>query len=536
MARRWLIALGLVTAIPAPATAAPPWTPPISLATNVAALQGGGASIAPLADGEVVVAYQEEATPGSGVFLATVTTSGVGVPIPLDPLGRSPRVASDPAGAAVIVWIRPDGLYAVLRGADGTLTAPRRILDVAADQEVRRFDLATAGRTVGGGLRAVVVALVDNNALYAQDTSSGSVVATRLDSGAWAGPITLASGLRNPLDVDVAAAASGAAAAAWGDTADGVAGTVVVARMTSTGTWRDIARVGGRTARDIEVTLDETGGSTVAWVQRGPGPNRLLTRTRPPIGRYGDAVQVATGQIEQVSLGSDAAGNVTMAWVKRTDTQSRLQTATRPAAGVWSSVGVLAVTSQTIPSVALTVNQRGDALAAWTMVDGVATANHYARYRRAGSVFGVREKTADTGDGRNTGAPVVSLAATAEGGAVLQVGTGDCCAQIAATVRTTAAIPLVSQLRLSANRLVGRRVVQVRFVLSRAGRVMVALRTDPRRPAALVIPVTGRAGLNVVNLDGGKVQLLPGNYTVSVGPTAHASDPGAVVRTLRRVR
>lgn len=535
MKPRRLLTLALVALAPAVATAAP-WGPPVLLGTNFSAIPGGDASIAPLADGEAVVAFQEQATPGSGVVLTTLTPLSEGPRIPLDPLGRSPRVASDPAGAAIVAWIGVDGLYAVLRGADGELTAPRRVLAVTPEQEVRMFDVATAGRTIGGGLRAVVVAIVDNTALYSQGGRTGSVVAMRLDSGAWTGLTTLASGLRNPVDVDVAATAAGAAAAGWGDGGQGVDGQVATARMTSTGTWRDIAKIGSRTALDVAVSATETGGSTIAWVQRGPGPNRLLTRTRPSIGRYSDAVQVATGQIEQVGLGSDAAGNLTMAWVKRTDTQSRLQNATRPPVGSWSSVGVLAVTSQRIPGVALTVNQRGDAIAGWTMLDATPTANHFTRYRRGGGAFGVRERTASIGDGHIAGLPVVSLAHTGEAGAVLQLGVDDKTARIGATLRSTAPIPTVSLLRLSSNRLVARGVLRVRFRMSRAGAVVLAVRPAERRPAALVVVLNGRAGVNVVPIDGGKVQLAAGKYVVSVGPTAHAADPGVASRALLRVR
>ena len=535
MTPRWLLMLALVALTPSVATAAP-WGTPVPLGTNFSTIRGGDASIAPLVDGEAVIAFQEEAPLGTGVVLTTLSPVSEGPRIPLDTLGRSPQVASDPAGAAIVAWIGVDGLYAVLRGADGELTTPRRVLAVTPEQEVRRFDVATAGRTIGGGLRAVVVAIVDNTALYSQGGRTASVVALRLDSGAWTGPTTLANGLRNPVDVDVATTAAGAAVVAWADGGQGVDGQVMAARMTSAGTWRDVARIGSRTAGDVAVSATETGGATVAWVQLGPGPNRLLTRTRAPIGRYGDAVQVATGQIEQVALGSDAAGNLAMAWVKRTDTQSRLQHATRPPVGGWSSVGVLAVTSQRIPAVALTVNQRGDAVAGWTMMDATPLANHFARYRRSGGAFGVRERTAPVGDGRVAGPPVMSLAHTGEAGAVLQLGADATSARVAATLRSVAPIPAVSLLRLSGTRLVGRGVIQVRFQLSRAGAVVLALRPAERRPATLVTIHNGRAGLNVVAIDGGRIQLPAGTYVVSVGSTAHASDPGVLSRTLRRVR
>jgi hypothetical protein len=271
-------------------------------------------------------------------------------------------------------------------------------------------------------------------------------------------------------------------------------------------------------------------------VQRGPGPDRLLTRTRGPAGRYGDTIQVATGTIGQVALGSDAANTLTMAWVKRTGTQSRLQNAIRPPAGPWGPVGVLAVTPAAIPRVALTVNQRGDAVAGWTMFGDSSVADHFARYRRGGGVFGGRERTAPAGGGRNAGAPVLSLAATGEAGAVLQLGGGNCCAEIAATVRATPPIPKVSDVGLSPTRLVGPAVVNLRFRLNRPGTVVVALRTGPKSPASAVLVVNGRAGRNVVPIDGARLPLPPGRYTVSVGPTARASDPGVVSRSVVRLR
>jgi hypothetical protein len=180
---KW-VALAVAALCPATAAAAPPWSPTTPLGTNVVELAGGSGSIAPLADGDALVAWQQEAAPGSGVRLATVTPMGLWPATNLDPLGRSPQVATNAADAAVVVWIGTDGVYAVLRGADGELTAARRILDVPPDREVRRLDVAAAGRTIGGGLRAVVVAILDNNALYAQGGGTGSVVALRLDSGA----------------------------------------------------------------------------------------------------------------------------------------------------------------------------------------------------------------------------------------------------------------------------------------------------------------------------------------------------------------
>jgi hypothetical protein len=536
MKPRWWLMLGLIALTPAVAVAAPPWSAPVLLGPTFIEIAGGEASVAPLADGDALVAFQDEGDSDAGVFLTTLTPVSEGPRILLDRQGRSPQVVSDPANAATVVWIGTDGLYAVLRGADGELSTPRRILAVAPDRDVRRFDVVAAGRTVGGGLRAVVVAIVDNAALYTQGGRTGNVVALRLDSGAWSAPVTLMNGLQNAVDVDVAATAAGSAAVVWADGGQSIVGQVFAARMTSTGAWRDIARVASRTALDVALSVTETGGSTVAWLQRGPGPDRLLTRTRPPLGRYGDAAQVATGQISQVALGSDAVGNVTMAWVKQTDTQSRLQTAVRPPVGNWSSVGVLAVTSQRIPGVALQVNQRGDAIAGWTMVTDAIVANHFARYRGAGSGFGARERTAPEGDGRNAGLPVLSLANTGEPGAVLQLGASNSQSDVAATLRKTAPIPIVSQLRLSTNRLVGSQVLEMRFRLTRAGNVVVAFRSAARRPAALVLNVKGRAGLNVVSIDGGRVQLPAGRYVVSVGPTAHASDPGVVSRPLQRSR
>lgn len=111
---------------------------PAHHARNERRRRGGGVgSIAPLADGVAVVAWQQAATPGVGVHRATLTPAGLGPSTSLDPLGRSPQVATDVADAAVASWIGTDGVYAVLRGADGEVTAPRRILDVAPDREGR---------------------------------------------------------------------------------------------------------------------------------------------------------------------------------------------------------------------------------------------------------------------------------------------------------------------------------------------------------------------------------------------------------------
>ena len=517
--------------------AAASWTNPGPLGT-VSALEGPppGVSVANASELAVVAAQLDRdpttVGPTGGVSLTSLGRNLVPTSFPLDPAGQTPKVALDPSGNGVVVWARADGLYAAGGGTLWSAVSPaRQILAIPPTRRVVRFDVKMAGAAFRR--RAVVVAILDNAAPYAQGGATGAVSYVLLDGNTVAKTGRLATGLANLTLVDVATTAAGGAFAMWGTTPDGSGGKAWVARMTEAGAWVGTVAVAFRTPRELAVAADETGASVAAWIQAGPGPDRVLTRSRGATGRYGPATQVATGTIRDLDLGVDAAGSATMTWIKQVDTLNRLQIASRPPTARWSPVGVLAVTPDQLPGVALDVNARGDAAALWTTFKGDSSADHFARVRRSGGTFGARERTAPNGDGRNVGAPAVSIDAAGAVVAGLTLGGGNCCADLAASFRAAPPTPTVSALRVTRERLEPLDRIRVAFRLSRPGRVVLAIRAAPGRPARLVQIVAGRAGLNEVIIDDTAARLRPGTYTVSVGLTTGRGDPGVKTALLR---
>jgi hypothetical protein len=293
-------------------------------------IPGGAESYAPAlamsAGGEQTVAWQDGASAGDPRTVWVADRDGGEAwrdvrQLPMyDPGGevdQGPSVAVDAAGNAVVVWTEADPGYgsAWLVASErraGTWSAPQRI-SVPAE-----YVLLAEHAVVASGSGSFVAAWADYSA------GLGSIDAETLSGGAWTGEQTVDTQPGVLYGASPVANSSGQASMLWSGTAD----EAVHAASLQHGSW---------------------------------------TLSDPP----GTHIQVVCFE-HQPSLGIDSAGETQALWLEAT---GQLTSETMAAGGDWLGDRKTLTTvpeSAYLLNMQIGVDREGDALAGWSILDGVS--------------------------------------------------------------------------------------------------------------------------------------------------------------------
>jgi len=290
--------------------------------------------------------------------------STLSVPATTYPRGdRAVQVAANAAGDVVAVWGQGVQVLAVrFSSADGRWT------------QAVGLGITNAA---GFAYNAPGVALDSaGNALVAW-TSANGIEATRYSAaaGSWAAPVSVSPAIY-PGEPGVATDAVGNAIVVWGDS-----GRIKIARYSrASETWgvpEDISD--GYLPR---LAMDAAGNALVMSA-RSNGPPGAIRAMRYSVasGTWGSVTELVTAVTQLDSppqIAMDAAGNAVSAWVAYTTGTPALVQAARftAATGLWGEVITLGGPAQRFVDVAVAAT--GDAVVAWSSVDGLARASRYS--------------------------------------------------------------------------------------------------------------------------------------------------------------
>jgi hypothetical protein len=409
-----LACLGCWLAVCGPAWAAPTWLGPTDLSPPGAFLTS--TSVAADSAGEVTAVWDQSTGAGQFVVAAEHPDSG-GWETPVylsdhSPEIGGPQVVVDPQGDATAVWSDNSVVKTATRPAGGTWGASV-ILSAASFSLEPEVPVPWVAANAADQAAAIWDSYDHNN-----DTDNTTVeAAVRSADGSWGTPIDLGSvgsGVAPRVVID----GQGNATAVW-NVNSGTQASVLAATRPAGGTWSTPVQLSatGEFAVQPQVAVDAQGGVTAVWVHDdGANSHIVQAAVRPAGGPWQSPVDVSavgeSGVDPEVAV--DAQGDATVVWdhydgAFSASTVYNVQTAVRPAGGAWQTPADLSTTS-TLPSdPQLTVNARGDAIAAWDLGDPAPDYYHTAQaaVRPAGGVWQAPVALAPTDVGSES--PVVAL-------------------------------------------------------------------------------------------------------------------------------
>jgi PKD domain-containing protein len=171
----------------------------------------------------------------------------------------------------------------------------------------------------------------------------------------------------------------------------------------------------GRYAVDAQLAVNDEGDAAAVWAYNDG--DTVYGAVRPAGGEFepsgGAALGIRTSLVRAGPVvGLDARGDTTAVWATGSFPNNfSVQAATRPASGSWSSPQTISTANTQPIGVALAVDPKGNAIAAWTYVKemGLGLA---AAFRPAGGGW---EAPREVASAANYGVPQVALAASGEG-------------------------------------------------------------------------------------------------------------------------
>jgi hypothetical protein len=312
-------------------------------------------------------------------------------------IGNRPRVAINDGGSAAILWvhdigddrvvqakIRP-GLTGTWPNANDLSGTPREVRNHAvaldavgnaaavwAQRDAATFYVVGDFRVAGRGYWEAPVALssmsghastgpslaiAPNTFALAAWVENGQVrvASGQATTGVWDAPATLASGVGDGTDVDVAVNFAGDAVVVWSSVSAGVQAVV----RPRGGGWSAPVRLGSGT--DVDVALDTTGNAVAVWLASHAGGVLMSARYRRGPAAWSRRFVVARDAAAP-SLAMNSDGNAVALWSRRPT--NVVTSALRPVSlGTWVRYTVLSGRGASSPTVAM--SQRGDAFAAW---------------------------------------------------------------------------------------------------------------------------------------------------------------------------
>jgi PKD domain len=271
---------------------------------------------------------------------------------------EDPQVAVDPAGAAVAVWTRFDGIHTIVQAAvrpAGGSWVPSGDLSVAGrDAEEPDVGIDAAGNAV---------------AVWRRHDGSKYIVqsATKPAGGAWQEPVNLSAAGETAKEPRLAVNAAGDAVAIW-TRFDGLDFIVQAAVRPAGGGWQAALPLSaaGQDAEEPRVAIDSAANAVALW-SRYDGSRFVVQSARRFAGTWEKPLDVsAAGQNAeepQVALGS--AGSAVAIW-SRFDGAKDVVQAAAGSGGAWGPPADLSEAGKNAAEPQVAVDPAGNAVAVWT--------------------------------------------------------------------------------------------------------------------------------------------------------------------------
>jgi hypothetical protein len=270
-----------------------------------------------------------------------------------------PDVAIDDAGEAIAIWHGADPRNSIVQVATlkpgQAWSAGRKLSSGGRNAVAPRIAVDPAGAAV---------------AVWRRRDGHRSIVeaATRTAAGAWSGPAALSAAGENAVEPEVAIGPAGEAVAIW-KRFDG-AHAIVQSDSRNVGTrWSrpvDLSRP-GRNAEEPEVAIDPGGEAVAVWERFDGRWDRIQSASRRPGGSWSKPTDLSgpgrSSHEPQVAV--DAAGEAVAVWERTTEGGPQVQALSRPAGGSWSGPTGLGPSTGSFEELDIGISAGGEALAVW---------------------------------------------------------------------------------------------------------------------------------------------------------------------------
>ena len=277
-----------------------------------------------------------------------------------------PRVAVDPQGNAVAIWLKPIGstgsavVQVAQRAANGAWQGPIDVSSTARDGSEPEIALDSSGNAY---------ALWPNS-----DGVNVRVEASfRPAGGSWQAPVEISAAGRNAAVPRLAVDAAGTAIAVF-QRYDGTNQIIQAAVRPAGGGWQAATNLSaaGRDAFQPAVSVNPQGAAVAVW-QRSNGTNLMIQASSwAPGGAWQAPVDLsATGQDGiQPQVAVDPNGGAVAVWER----QRVVQSAVRPPGSGWQAATNVSAPCGVPPVARIAVSPQGTAAAIWTCFVGSSTA------------------------------------------------------------------------------------------------------------------------------------------------------------------
>jgi uncharacterized repeat protein (TIGR01451 family) len=286
----------------------------------------------------------------------------------------APQVVMGPTGEVLVVWTRFNGTNKIIQAASrptgaGAWSAPANLSEAGQDAGVAQLAIDPAGDAV---------------AVWERSNGVNTIIqaAKRPAGGAWAPPTDLSEPGLNANGASVAIDAAGNAVAVWNRISG--ANTIMQASSAPAGsswsTATDISEAGPSTGAG-RVAL-RPGGEAIAVWRRNNGVSTVIETASRPIGGSWSTPQTLSesGQsTNQPRIAIDPAGNAFVVWNRAG--ALTIQVATKPPGGPWSTPTSLSESGGSALAPQIAVDSGGDAVVVWQRSNGpntIVQANGFA--------------------------------------------------------------------------------------------------------------------------------------------------------------
>ena len=265
---------------------------------------------------------QTATRPAGGSWQAPTDLSAAGEP------AKEPQLAVGPAGDAVAIWARSDGLdfivQAAARPAGGGWQGALPLSAAGRDAEAPQVAVDPSGDAVAVWSR--------------HDGSRDIVQAARRRGGAWEETRDLSLPGQNAVEPQVDLDPAGDAVAVW-SRFDGVRNVVQAAVAIGGGLWAPAVTlsIAGQSGEEPRVAIDSDGDAVAVWTRRIFPSDTIQASSIHVGGAWLPAVTLSTAgeDAEEPRVSTDPLGNAVAVWSRTDSTPRVIQSSQRPAGGDW---------------------------------------------------------------------------------------------------------------------------------------------------------------------------------------------------------
>jgi PKD domain len=375
------LALSALAAVPA--FAGPGWTPSQDLSALGAvpsnakvAVDGAGNATAIWTEAGGTDTTVVTATRPVGSTTWTSPETLATTPNLVDPV---PALSANDAGALVAVWLRSDGVDAVVEARSKTSFGSS--WSASHDLSTSVTDLVPANPVDEGEAQGPNVAVSADGTAVATwerfDAANSIIQASRLTAGIWSSAADLSATGRDSFSSQVGVDGNGNATAIWIDF-DGAVGVTHTADLSkASSSWTASTPISGTADTAFpQVAVNATGAAIAVWVNFN-FPNTVESASRPAGGSWSNPEPLTSNDSDATTpvVAIDAAGTATAAWVKDVNGTTRIQVGRR-IVGVWSATDTLSPDTDNADGPRIAVTPSGEATVVWVTASGLIQSAH----------------------------------------------------------------------------------------------------------------------------------------------------------------